>query len=349
MEILQRLADIFGPLGAILTFATGLTTALGYFVSRGAAAISAVLSVVAISVFVFITYGPGLSSDGGGQAVSDDAEVAQVVPTRFEGITKFHRDCPDCPELTYVRPAVGIEGAANTDHEGLPDERPQHVVRIPKGYWIGRDEVTVSEFSSFIAQSGYAMAPGCRVKSEGIWHNDPGAGWQAPGFPQDTTSPVVCVSYTDAAAYTRWLSGKTGRQYRLPTESEWEVAARAGSRDRYISGATLDASSANVISGGNSPAGTVAVGRYAPNALGMYDVAGNAWEWTRDCGTDDYTSAPRDGTADISGNCDRRVTRGGAFANPANQARFAKRSRDTADYRFFDVGFRVAADASETE
>ena len=234
--------------------------------------------------------------------------------------------------------------------------------------------MTRGQFAAFVAATAH-VARGCRVyvwevrsfaRDRWEWEFDQQASWEAPGFEQGEIEPVVCVSWEDAKAYVRWLSRETGQDYRLPSEAEWEYAARAGTTTPFYWGARVN----EHCSHGNGTdrtaertfrsrwdrlyawrssdctdgvARTAAVGSYNPNAFGLYDMAGNVHEWVEDCWHDNYSGAPRDGAARISGgDCARRVSRSGSWNGRVERLRSASRGSDYAGDRNSTYGFRVA-------
>ena len=157
------------------------------------------------------------------------------------------RDCPDCPELAVV-PRGRFQMGSDDGEKGRP-EGPVHLVRIRQSFALGRSEVTVGQFRRFVEQSGYQVAPGCRVQAAAPgpagrveWRDDASKGWRDPGFVDALREdhPVVCVGRVDALAYVEWLARTTDRPYRLPSESEWEYAARAGSGGLFDWGSNAD-------------------------------------------------------------------------------------------------------------
>ncbi|MDE0372435.1 MAG: SUMF1/EgtB/PvdO family nonheme iron enzyme [Rhodospirillales bacterium] len=154
--------------------------------------------------------------------------------------------------------------------------------------------------------------------------------------------PVINVSWEDARTYVRWLSWKTGERYHLPSESEWEYAARAGSQTRYAWGDEIGHNRANCLECGDSWEKTAPVGSFSPNAFGLHDMHGNVWEWVEDCFFDTYAGAPADGTARWQDYCADRAVRGGAAngsqADVRSAVRFFGADREQADL----LGFRVA-------
>jgi formylglycine-generating enzyme required for sulfatase activity len=157
---------------------------------------------------------------------------------------------------------------------------------------------------------------------------------------------VINVSWKDAVAYAEWLSKQTGKRYRLPTEAEWEFAARAGTTTSYWWGDEVVENRANCRGCGSQWGGeqTAPAGSFKPNPFGLYDTAGNVWEWVQDCWHDSYKGAPGDGSAWEEEGCGQRVMRGGSWGNGPEDVRSAGRSRNYPDSRSIHVGFRLAQD-----
>jgi len=180
-----------------------------------------------------------------------------------------------------------------------------------------------------------------------------------PGYVQEGNHPVVCVSWTDAQAYVEWLSRTTGKSYRLPSEAEYEYAARAGGTARYASsddasdlcrfanGADQSAKTAGLpqdasyMPCNDGYAFTAPVGSLAANAFALHDLIGNVWEWTADCYVDDYSSAPSDSAVRSLSNCPMRTVRGGDWFSGPWSLRPAVRAKAGADAHHDDIGFRV--------
>jgi formylglycine-generating enzyme required for sulfatase activity len=229
------------------------------------------------------------------------------------------RDCPDCPEMIVIPPGSFDMGAAAT-----PFDRPVHRVTIAQPFAMSRNEITFEEWDKCVAASA------CRFKPDD-------RGWGRGDH------PVINVSWSDAKEYVAWLNQKTGKTYRLPSEAEWEYAARAGTKTPFYWGAQVGAHMANCRDC-DSGAGvqTLGVGSFPPNAFGLNDMAGNAAEWLEDCWNESYRGAPSDGSAWSSGNCSMRVLRGGSFDTQSAYLKSAARFRYDSDVRYFGNGFRVA-------
>jgi len=261
------------------------------------------------------------------------------------------KDCDVCPELVVI-PAGSIRIGAPF-REGGDDEWPIHNVVISQPFSIGKYEVTRLEFSTFVDSTDYETKHSCRFLAKVGWEE--GVSWITPGFAQTDRDPVVCVNWKDAKSYLKWLTKKTGRSYRLPSEAEWEYAARAGAVDRYYFGDSVselcqygngvDASSnfkwQNKKCADGYGARTAPVGSFLPNDFGLYDTIGNAWEWLEDCWNDSYYGAPNDGTSWITGECSMRGTRGGSWLNDPRFLRSAHRNSLYYTYRKYNTGFRV--------
>jgi formylglycine-generating enzyme required for sulfatase activity len=239
---------------------------------------------------------------------------------------------------------------------------PQHTVRIHYQLAIGKYDVTRDEYAQFVAETKRPDPASCYTvvvtSTKEIDLN--GASWRAPGYPQTGKDPVVCVSWDDAKAYVAWLSAKTGHAYRLPTEAEWEFAARAGTttarygRDgaaqlcAYINHADLDFAEKHPLETGvnrecrDGYGFTSPVGSFPPNQFGLYDMLGEVWQLLEDCWNDTYDGAPTDGAARLGGDCGRHVVRGGAYSNVPGLVLSAVRSRYKTEGRDHSQGFRVA-------
>lgn len=242
-------------------------------------------------------------------------------------------------------------------------ERPQRTVRIDYRLAVGRYEVTVDEYRAFVTETGHSASGGCRTYDGSQWRHTASASWQSPGFvhPRFTQSgnhPVTCVSWEDAQAYVSWLNRKTGLtgrpdRYRLPSEAEWEYAARAGTTTNYSFGDFAGQLGSHAWFRLNSGRHTHSVGGKRANAFGLYDMHGNVWERVEDCWNHSHEGAPSDGSPRITEYCYSRVIRGGSWHDMPHTLRSASRSSSysgSADIngaiqpgsRDSTVGFRVA-------
>ncbi len=239
------------------------------------------------------------------------------------------RDCANCPEMVIVPTGSFDMGTLAEDGRSFGYERPVHEVKIARAFAVGVTEVTFAQWDACVdAGSCAAYTP-----------PDNGLGREA--------QPAINVSWTDARAYVRWLTSRTGRRYRLPTEAEWEYAARAGSTAAYAWGDDIGTGRANCLDCGSpwdkrqpAPAGS-----FPANAWGIHDMHGNVWEWTQDCWHDTYRNAPTDGSAwELRGErvCELRVLRGGSWYSRPGSLRSATRYASAPNRRYFNTGFRVA-------
>lgn len=259
-------------------------------------------------------------------ASAENNEAAVQTWANIEpGSGKSIKDCANCPEMVVAPSGSFMMGSPPDEPERLEGEGPQHMVTIAKPFAIGKFSVTFEEWDVCVANGG------CR----GYKPSD--AGWGRG------TRPVTDVSWDDAKAYVSWLSKKTGKTYRLPTEAEREYVTRAGTTTRFWWGSSI--LSANVNYSGKYLFGggkTVPVDSYKPNPWGLYQVHGNVVEWVEDCWHDSYKGAPKDGSAVTVGGCKTRVLRGGSWSLDPSYLRAASRYWDFRASRFHDNGFRVA-------
>jgi len=264
------------------------------------------------------------------------------------------------PGQTFTEPTTGMEfvwvpgGCYQMgSNEGDGDEKPVHRVCVA-GFWMGKYEVTVGQWQRFVKASGYKTDAerdaGGNKGSYVFYKNDTGKwswgwvdgrDWRNPGFSQADTYPVCCVSYNDVEKFASWLNHKSSRFFRLPTEAEWEYAARSGGRDEiYAGGNDVDRVS---WYDGNSGGSTHSVGGKAANGLGLYDMSGNVWEWCADWYSSDYyeDSPKRNPTGPDSGSS--RVSRGGSWDFRPGRVRSANRLRGRPASRDYDLGFRLVS------
>jgi len=239
-------------------------------------------------------------------------------------------DCTDCPTMVWIPGGMFTQGSPPDEPERLSGEGPQRTVSVP-AFALGQTEVTFDQWSACVAAGACSHRPD---------DEDWGRG----------NRPVINVSWNDAQAYVHWLSETTGENYRLPSEAEWEYAARAGTTTRFNTGRCISTDQANF--NGNYPAAgcpegryrqrTVPVGSYSPNAWGLRDMHGNVYEWVQDCWNDSYRGAPDDGSPWMTGDCGRAVLRGGSWSGVGAFLRSANRYWNSRVNRDTDVGFRPA-------
>ena len=248
---------------------------------------------------------------------------------------RVFRDCEGCPKLVVIPAGSYTMGSPSGEKGRKKSEGPAHTVTIARSFAVGVYEVTYAEWDACRREGGCNFNPNPR---EWGVNRERGA-----------TQPVVSVNWNDAQQYVRWLSRKTGNRYRLLSEGEWEYVARAESTTRFWWGNELGRGRANCYrcQARWSGTGTASVGSFSPNPFGLYDVHGNAREWTEDCWHPSYAGAPRDGRAWKSGgDCNYRILRGGSyfgnlFVTPSSP-RSAAREGYGAGARSIEAGFRVA-------
>jgi formylglycine-generating enzyme required for sulfatase activity len=229
------------------------------------------------------------------------------------------------PEMVVIPP--GSFRMGDLHGGGYDSEKPIHHVRIDYDFAVGKFEVTFAQWDTCLVSGG------CRDYQP---END------ARGRGE---RPVINLSWGDAKAYVEWLGGRTGKDYRLLSEAEWEYVARAGTTTEYSWGNHFDPAKAH-NSGNGGP--FRAVGSYEPNAFGLHDVHGNVWEWVEDCQHASYQGAPNDGSAwSKGGDCTHRVLRGGYWYGFPRSLRAAYRSSLRSGYRLSNLGFRVARTLSQ--
>lgn len=257
------------------------------------------------------------------------------------------------PEMVRIPAGTFMMGSPESEKDRQPGEGPQHEVSIA-AFEMGRFEVTVGQFRQFVQDDQYRTVTeqddkGCFVWINDEWKQQPERNWQSPGFAQSDDQPVVCISWRDAQAYIAWLSQKTGKLYRLPTEAEWEYAARAGTQTRYWWGDDIGNNNAVCSGCGSQWNGkqTAPIGSFKANTFGLHDTAGNVWEWVQDCWHENYTNAPADGSAWLEadgGDCSHRVIRGGSWIFDPQDLRSADRFSIGSEGAIDNIGFRIARD-----
>ncbi|WP_339073312.1 SUMF1/EgtB/PvdO family nonheme iron enzyme [Sinorhizobium meliloti] len=267
--------------------------------------------------------------------------LAKVAGTEALGsatLLPASRDCPTCPEILQLTAGAFVMGASNGDESASDNERPAHRVQVA-AFAMTRFPITFEEFDACVRAGGCSTRPGDNGWGRGL-------------------RPVINVSWHDAQAYAQWLSEQTGQNYRLPTETEWEYAARAGTTaprfwgDDHAKACTYanvyDTTAAEVSSFGWKPHAcsdgfsyTSPVGSLKHNPWGFGDMIGNVWQWVADCWTEDYSGATS-AVALADRECGERVARGGSWLSDPSAARSSTRLRmDVAD-KDIHIGFRLA-------
>jgi len=264
-------------------------------------------------------------------AIKPTAPVASAAPERVP--TGSFSDCTKCPTMVPIPAGAFTMGvpSGEEEQENIPEQfrgwsLPLHRVTIMRGFALGKYAVTVEEWDACVADGGCdAYVPDDHDWSRG-------------------RRPVTEVSWDDAQAYVAWLSKKTQHQYRLPSEAEWEYAARADTTTARYWGDEIGKGHANCDGCGSQWDGEqpAPVGSFAPNPFGLYDMLGNVWQWTADCWNGNYAGAPRDGSAWTTGECGRRVVRGGSWYDFPGLVRGGYRLWVFTGGRFTFFGFRVA-------
>ena len=268
---------------------------------------------------------------------------------------KYFRECPECPELVVIPAGEFVMGSPADEPGRFDQEGPRHRVTV-RSFAMSKHEVTVEEFLTFLKDSNYQPLP-CNRLMGFIWRSLGHGLAYPPGSVEQPDQPAVCVNWDDAQAYAAWLNDKIGAKtgaktgdgpYRLPSEAEWEYAARAGSDTARWWGNDIGVNNAN-CNGCGSPWDNKAFARvdsFGPNPFGLYDMLGNVWQWTGDCWNETYLGAPGDGTARRTGDCSKRVLRGGSWSNLPVFVRSAARVAGEASRQDFDnstdAGFRIA-------
>jgi formylglycine-generating enzyme required for sulfatase activity len=242
------------------------------------------------------------------------------------------KECDKCPEMVVVRAGTFTMGAPQDEEGRFGDEGPQHGVTIAQQFAVGRFAVTFDEWDACVADGGCNKY----LPSDSGW----GRGRR----------PVINVAWDNVKAYLAWLSRKTGKTYRLPSEAEREYVTRAGTSTPFWWGTSISTSQANYDGSSTYDGGskgetrfqTVPVDSFSPNPWGLYQAHGNVLELVEDCYHDSYAGAPSNGSAWTSGDCSRRVLRGGFWDSDPWGVRAAARNRNISGVRGFGVGFRVA-------
>ena len=283
------------------------------------AALAAAAAVAVLAIY-YVTAPP---PEAGGPAAAFPPPADAVLAARPGAV---FRDCAECPALVVVPAGRFTMGAPAGDRDATDHERPQRAIVIARPFALGRTEVTAAEYAACVAGGG------CTNRGD---H----APWGGGRY------PVVKVEWRDAKAYAAWLAQKTGKDYRLPSEAEWEYAARAGTARRYVWGDAPGRNRANCDGCGSAWDGRQAapVASFRANRYGLHDMLGNVWEWTEDCWAPSLADVPADGGArPAPARCPGRVLRGGSFDLPPARMRVTGRATSDAEVGEIFIGFRVA-------
>jgi formylglycine-generating enzyme required for sulfatase activity len=260
---------------------------------------------------------------------ADLSQLESLGPSRIwrvDGAISEIVDCADCPDMVVIPAGSYLMGSPDSEASRIGTEQ-QRRVAITYALAVSRFDITFDEWGACVRDGG----------CDGYSPSDQGWG--------RGRRPVINVSWNDAQTYVSWLNRKTGHAYRLLSQTEWEYAARAGTATAFFFGDALSPGLANYggtngVNGARSKR-TTPVGRFKPNGFGLYDMAGNVWQWTQDCWSD-YYAGPLDGAPALTGDCNRRALRGGAWNVGAANLRAAFRGRVPVESRKDIIGFRVA-------
>jgi formylglycine-generating enzyme len=303
------------------------------------------------------------------------AQAADAAAGKKPGET--FQDCPDCQTMVVIPAGKFVIGSSAEERarEGVAatfaqHEGPQREITLARPFAIATTETTRAQWARFVADTKRPIPTECadyNAEEDG-WGGTKGklVNWQKPGFAQTDEHPAVCISYQDAADYAAWMAKKTGLGYRLPSEAEWEYAARGGTATARPWGDSVTpiCAKANIMTSGTYAAinqaeswtdellcssknsWTVPVASYDANPWGVYDMLGNVWEWVSDCAAPDHSTLPTDGKPQTTGgDCNARLTKGGAFHSRVWLARPATRgSGQSGTNRPVASGIRIVRD-----
>ena len=291
-------------------------------------------------------------------AVAQDTAVKSPKAAKKITAQKIFSDCPGCPQMVVIPSGSLVMGSPAAEIGRRKDGDPVHQVNIGS-FALGKTEITRGQFAAFVKASAYSTGNKCWAIEDGKYEERSNT-WRKVGYVQDDKHPAVCISWNDASAYTEWLSRKTGKTYRLPTEAEWEYAARGNTRTARYWGESPDdackyanvadkttkelikpAASWKVHNCTDGYAYTAPAGSFKANAYGLNDMLGNVWEWVEDSYHKNYQGAPVDGSA-WQDKGKKRVLRGGSWYDAPQFVRAAGRDKAVPASRYDNIGFRVA-------
>lgn len=350
--------------------AVGKEGRLAAIISSALAVLVVVGVIAGIFVFLFTASDPAEEPVRPAARPAEPARAAEAeAPRAVATVT----DCTDCPTLVTIPPGVFVMGlrAEEAEADDIPQiqqqaELPMHGVTVRDAIAMSQTEVTRGQFAVFVAETGH-QSLGCMISNGQTWLLDRARSWRDPGFSQDDEHPVVCVNYDDARAYADWLTRRSGKRYRLPTETEWEYAARAGtaSGKPWADKPALACAHAKVADRSHAArfssksaemffpcetgyAFTAPVAHYQANAFGLFDMYGNVREFVADCWNPTYLSEGPGTTARSTGSCGTAVLRGGGWYDAPPNIRPARRFREDRAKRRADQGFRVVKELPAT-
>lgn len=260
--------------------------------------------------------------------------------------------CSDAPDMATV-PASDFMMGQTVDYGYGEIDGPRHTVTFAHPFAFAKTEVTVGQFRAFVMDTGHVSRGICNIYTDDkSWHIDPDRNWDNPGFAQGDDHPVVCVSWDDTKAYTDWLSAKTGKVFRLPSEAEWEYVASTGGIEGDDGAVDHDEANIGLVDccGGKAEGRdtwleTAPVGSFPADRFGIHDIRGNVWEWQADCHQESYDGAPADGSARLQCDTpDKRSIRGGSYGDAGDYLSPRYRLPGPRAQGYFTVGFRVALD-----
>jgi formylglycine-generating enzyme required for sulfatase activity len=302
--------------------------------------------------------------------------TAVVAPTSTTQILRAFKDCEDCPEMAQI-PAGSITLGTDTSHDSrvISNEEPAREVAIRR-YALSKTEITNAQFAAFVKATHYQAGDTCWTYENGSFEERADRNWEYPGFPAEDDRPAACLNVSDVNAYAQWLSRKTGRQYRLPTEGEWQFAAEVGGsavgpdkkHEQPCVYANIDDATGNpqvpdntwvLHSCTDGYTYAAPVRSFKANSLGLYDMTGNSWEWTQDChdslsnsanakdvpltGAPAYSNVSWPNRQAKAAECSKNVLRGGSWYLDTQLTYNAYRIWYDPSVRNFSYGFRLAS------
>jgi formylglycine-generating enzyme required for sulfatase activity len=311
-------------------------------------AVAGLALVVALIVMGISLFSGGKAPDQDARTYSDAAQPANVAAPPVSATTAPDVAAPPpqsaIADADLLRPTwISLAGGSVTlgDANGQPDEQPRRTVSVA-AVQISRNEITVGQYRQFVLDSGYRNPVADHYPCESAGGRFPD--WEDPGYGQTDDYPVVCVSAVDAAAFAAWLSARTGQHLRLPTEAEWEYAARAGSNTHYWWGERYDSQYASCAGCAVTRTAPQAVGSRPKNAWGLADTSGNVAEWT--CTAYAPYSEGQPGQCVEGESLAARAVRGGSWRQPVDALRSAARSSLDPQRRNAWTGFRLVRDGA---